>query len=127
MSPIKMEKAEKANRLGLKYIEAINAQRIEMIEKSLHSECIWETSASSPEDGKIIGGKNIVEYWKNKFGGRLKHSIKVEEIMGSGLRCILFEEIEEEKTGGLHTIRRAVEIFEVQGEEIIRIRSYTKT
>ena len=127
MSPIKMEKAEKANRLGLKYIEAINAQRIEMIEKSLHSECIWETSASSPEDGKIIGGKNIVEYWKTKCGGRLKHSIKVEEIMGSGLRCILFEKIEEEKTGGLQTIRRAVEIFEVQGEEIIRIRSYTKT
>ena len=98
-----------------------------MIEKSLHSDCLWETSTSAPEDDRIIGRKNIVEHWKHKFEERLRYSVKVEEIMGSGHRRILFEQIEEEKPGGLQTIRRAVEIFEVQGEEIIRIRSYTKT
>ena len=126
MSPIKMEKVEKANRLVLRYIEAINDQQLGTIENLLNSECVWETSIKAPEYNRIIGRKNIMEYWKNKFEDGFKYSIKVEEIMGLGIRCIIFEHIEKENSEGQYIISREVEIFEVKGEEIIKIRSYAK-
>ena len=126
MSPIKMEKVEKANRLVLRYIEAINDQQLGTIENLLNSECVWETSIQAPEYNRIIGRKNIMEYWKNKFEDGLKYSIKVEEIMGLGIRCIIFTHIEKENSEGQYIISREVEIFEVKGEEIIKIRSYAK-
>jgi limonene-1,2-epoxide hydrolase len=126
MSPVRMEKVEKANRLVLGFIEAINGRQIGTMEKLLHSECIWETSAPAPDKDRIIGRNNIIEYWKNEFNNRLTYSIKVEEIMGLGLRCVLLEHIKKEDSEGRCLVGREAEIFEVRGEEIIRIRSYVK-
>ena len=126
MSPIKMEKAEKANRLVLRLIEAINHQRTEWMEELLSAECVWEPRTSEPEGDAITGRNRIIRHWKDKFAERLKYSVGIEEMMGSGLRCILFEQIEEEDSDGLRITRREVEIFEVRGEEIIKIRSYAK-
>jgi limonene-1,2-epoxide hydrolase len=126
MSPIKMEKVERARRLILKFAEAINLQQLEAIGQLIDEECIWETHTSPPDGASLVGRRKIVGYWRGKFTQALRYSIKIEELLGFGIHCVLFEQIEEEQTKGGTVVRREVEIFTIIGEKITKIRSYGK-
>lgn len=121
-----MRKIEIATRIAIKYIEAINEQQAEAIKEYISAECVWETSTQAEKENHLSGIEEILEYWKSKFIKGQRLSIKIEEVIGFGLRCILFEEIHEENNQELRKTIRGVEIFEVKGEKIQKIRSYVK-
>ena len=121
MSPIRMAKIESAIRLVLQFNEAFNRHDVTGMMKLMSDDCLFENTAPAP-DGTIYSGKDAVtQFWQDFFRESPQAHIDIEEIFGTGNRCIMRWKY---SWGEGHV--RGVDIFKVVDGLISEKLSYVK-
>ncbi len=126
MSPIRMERVETALRLVIAFNEAFNRHDVPAMTVLMRDDCLFE-SPSPPPGGSVYRGKPaITQYWQDFFAGSPEAHLKVEDLFGMGLRCVMQWKGRWTAAGGSPVEVRGVDIFRVQDGFICEHFSYIK-
>jgi len=126
MSPFRMEKLESAVRLVIAFNEAFNRHDVAGMMQLMSDDCIFENTTPAP-DGTLYSGKEAVtQFWQDFFRQSPHAHIKIEEIFGFGIRCIMLWRYDWVDEAGNSGHVRGVDIFRVQNGSICEKLSYVK-
>ncbi len=126
MSPIRMEKVESAMRTVLAFNEAFNRHDVAGMMAHMSDDCVFENTAPAP-DGMLYSGKEAVtQFWQDFFRESPQARIKIEEIFGAGLHCVMRWRYEWVDGSGNEGHVRGVDIFRVKDGLISEKLSYVK-
>ncbi len=125
MSPIHMSRIESAVRIVLKFSETFNQHDVVSMTQLISDDCILESSDAP--DGAVYSGKRaIAQFWKDFFHESPHAHIEVEEVFGSGFRCIMQWKYTWIDAAGKKKNIRGVDIIQVKKHLICKILSYVK-
>ena len=121
-----MSKIESAVRIVLEFKEAFNRHDLLGMMQLVIDDCIFENAVHAP-DGIVYSGKHeIKKFWETFFRESLHAHIEVEEIFGSGERCVMRWRYEWEGSEKEIKHIRGVDVFRVRNGTILEMFSYTK-
>jgi len=123
---MKMARIESAVRVVLEFSEAFNRHDVAAMMQCMTDNGILETAGPAP-DGAVYSGKAaITQYWQDFFRRAPQAHIKVEDIFGFGLRCVMRWRCDWVGPTGEPRHARGVDLFQVRGGAICEHRSYVK-
>ena len=126
MSPIKMSKIENTMRIVLAFNEAFNRHDVKGMMALMSEDCVFENTSPAP-DGTVYKGKEAITlFWQTFFHDSPHARIKIEEIFGMGLHCVMRWRYDWETASGEKGHVRGVDIFRVEDELIRENFSYVK-
>ena len=126
MSPARMSKLEASTRLVLEFNEAFNRHEVAGMMELMSDDCIFENTYPAP-DGTVYSGKETVtQFWRNFFRESPQAHIEIEEIFGSGERCVMRWRYSWVDVEGKQGHVRGVDIFRVREGSILEKLSYVK-
>ena len=126
MSPARMSRVESATRVVLDFNEAFNHHDVEGMMQLMSEDCIFENTKPAP-DGAVYSGKEAVtQFWQDFFRESPNAQIKIEEILGSGIRCVMRWRYDWVDPAGKKDHIRGVDIFQVKNGFISEMLSYVK-
>jgi len=126
MSPIRMARVESGVRVVIEFIEAFNRHDIAGMMQLMSDDCVFENTAPAP-DGTVYSGKEVVtQYWQDFFLASPHAYIKIEEIFGYGIRCIMRWRYDWVDAAGNKDHVRGVDLFQVKNGSICEKLSYAK-
>jgi ketosteroid isomerase-like protein len=126
MSPIRMERVESAVRVVIAFNEAFNRHDVAGMMQLMSDDCVFENTSPPPDGAVLLGKEALTQYWQGFFAQSPHARIKIEEIFGFGLRCIMrwrYDWVDETGKPG-HV--RGVDIIRVQNGLICEKLSYVK-
>jgi predicted SnoaL-like aldol condensation-catalyzing enzyme len=126
MCPIRMERVESALRVVIAFNEAFNQHDVAGMMQLMSNDCIFENTSPAPDGTRYSGKEAVTQYWQDFFAQSPHAHIKVEEMVGLGLRCIMrwrYDWVDEAGNAG-HV--RGVDIVRVQNGLIVEKLSYVK-
>lgn len=126
MSPVRMERVESGVRTMIAFTEAVNRHDLAAMMDLVSDNCVFEDCSPAP-DGTLYQGKHdITQYWQEMFKQSPDAAIKIEDIFGFGLRCIMLYRYSW--TDGTLNKRhlRGVDICRVQDGTIHEVQTYIK-
>jgi predicted SnoaL-like aldol condensation-catalyzing enzyme len=126
MSPVRMSRLETAPRIVLEFNEAFNRHDVAGMMQLMSDDCVFENTSPAP-DGTVYSGKEAVtQFWQDFFRESPHAHIKVEEIIGLGLRCVTRWRYDWVDAAGRAGYVRGVDIFQVKNGLISEKLSYVK-
>src|SRR5512143_1654875 len=126
MSPYRMDRIESAVRLVIAFTEAFNRHDIPGMLALLSADCVYE-DPSPPPDGSVYKGKDaLAQYWPVFFSHLPGAHMKIEEIFGLGIRCLLRWRLDWTDAEGGSRHVRGVDIFRLQNGLICECLTYIK-
>jgi predicted SnoaL-like aldol condensation-catalyzing enzyme len=126
MCPIRMERVESAVRVVIAFNEAFNQHDVAGMMQLMSDDCVFENTSPAPDGTRYSGKEAVTQYWQEFFAQSPHAHIKVEELVGLGLRCIMrwrYDWVDEAGNAG-HV--RGVDIVRVQNGLIVEKLSYVK-
>lgn len=126
MSPIRMEKVESAMRVVLAFNEAFNQRDIPAMARLVREDCVFESFFPAPDGGVFTGKAQISQFWQHSFAASPHGQIKIEEIFGFDVRCIVRWHYEWEDAAGKQGHLRGVDVYKVKDGLLCEILSYAK-
>jgi predicted SnoaL-like aldol condensation-catalyzing enzyme len=121
-----MEKIESGMRLVIAFNEAFNRHDLAGMMQLTSDDCVFEDTAPAP-DGTLYKGKAaIAKYWQGFFTASPQAHIKVEEMLGVGIRCIMRWRYDWVDAAGNPGHVRGMDMFRVQNGLITEKLSYVK-
>jgi predicted SnoaL-like aldol condensation-catalyzing enzyme len=126
MSPIRMARLESGVRAVIDFNEAFNRHDVAAMMQLMTDDCVFENTSPAP-DGTVYKGKEAVtQFWQDFFRESPNAHIKIEEIFGLGLRCVMRWRYDWEDAAGNKGHVRGVDIFQVKNGLICEKLSYVK-
>jgi len=126
MSPIRMSKIETAIRVVIAFNEAFNRHDVDGMMQLMSDDCVFENTYPAP-DGTLYSGKEAVTgFWRDFFRDSPHAHIEIEEVFGTGYRCILRWRYSWSGTNAEAGHVRGVDIFRVKNDLIHEKLSYVK-
>ncbi len=126
MSPIRMSRIESAVRVVIELIDALNRHDTAVITRLLSDDVILECAGPAPAGTVYTGKAGVTGYYEVFFRNTPYARIEIEEIFGSGNRCVARWRNERSGAGGESKNIRGVDIFRVKNGFICEILSYIK-
>jgi predicted SnoaL-like aldol condensation-catalyzing enzyme len=121
-----MSKLEASTRLVLEFNEAFNRHEVAGMMELMSDDCIFENTYPAP-DGTVYSGKETVtQFWRDFFRESPQAHIEIEEIFGSGERCVMRWRYNWVDVEGKQGHVRGVDIFRVREGSILEKLSYVK-
>jgi len=118
MSPARMDRVETGIRAALALAEAYSRHDQAALAALVTEDCVWQDHAPAPEGTTHRGRDAIVAAWGRSFEDSPGAVLRVEEVFGLGLRCVLRWTNE----AGL----RGLDVVQVRGGQICEILTYVK-
>jgi predicted SnoaL-like aldol condensation-catalyzing enzyme len=126
MSPIRMARIELGLRVVIAYNEAFNRHDATAMMNLMTDDCVFENTDPAP-DGTVYKGKeSVTKFWEEFFRQSPNAHIKIEEIFGLGLRCVMRWRYDWEDSNGKKGHVRGVDIYQVKEGLIAEKLSYVK-
>lgn len=126
MTPIRMSRLEAAIRTVLEFNEAFNRHDVPGMMQLMSDDCVFENTYPPP-DGAVFSGKQAVtQFWENFFQESPEAHIEIEEIFGSGFRCVMRWKYHWVDAQGQKGHVRGVDIFQLKNGLISEKLSYVK-
>lgn len=126
MSPIRMSRLETGLRTVIAYNEAFNRHDVPAMMKLMTDDCVFEDTNPAP-DGAVYKGKQVVtRFWEDFFRESPNAQIKIEEIFGLGLRCVMHWRYDWEDSLGNKGHVRGVDVYKIKEGLICEKLSYVK-
>jgi hypothetical protein len=126
MSPIRMARLESGVRAVIDFNEAFNRHDVAAMMQLMTDDCVFENTSPAP-DGTVYKGKEAVtQFWQDFFRESPNAHIKIEEIFGLGLRCVMRWRYDWEDAAGNKGHVRGVDIYQVKNGLICEKLSYVK-
>ena len=126
MSPTHLSRLESGMRIVLTFNDAFNQHDVAGMMQCMTDDCVFENTDPAP-DGTIYSGKEAVtQFWQDFFRESPQAHIDIEEIFGSGARCVMrwrYSWVDEAGKSG-HV--RGVDIFQIKNNTISEKLSYVK-
>jgi len=126
MSPIHMQRVESGMRAMIAFTEAHNRHDLDAMMELVSDKCIFETTTPAPDGTLCQGKESITQYWRELLAHSPDACIKIEDIFGFGLRCILLWSYSWIDEAGNKRHLRGVDICRVQDGIIQEVKSYIK-
>lgn len=123
---MKLSRIEAAMRGGLEFAEAFNRHDVAGMIQLLTDDCALETAVPAPDGAVYMGKAAVAEFWHDFFRHRPQARLRVEDIFGLGLRCVMRWRCDWVGAAGQSAHVRGVDIFHVRGGLICEHRSYVK-
>jgi predicted SnoaL-like aldol condensation-catalyzing enzyme len=121
-----MEKIESGMRLVIAFNEAFNRHDLAGMMQLTSDDCVFEDTAPAPDGTLYTGKAAIAEYWQGFFTASPQAHIKVEEMLGVGIRCIMRWRYDWVDAAGNPGHVRGMDMFRVQNGLITEKLSYVK-
>jgi limonene-1,2-epoxide hydrolase len=121
-----MSRIESAVRVVIAFNDAFNRHDVAAIMQLVSEDCVFENTAPAPDGIKYKGREVLTQFWQDFFRQSPHARIKIEEIFGLGIRCIMrwrYDWVDGE--GNMDHVR-GVDIFRVQNGTINEKLSYVK-
>ena len=126
MSPIRMSKIESAIRVVIAFNEAFNRHDVDGMMQLMSDDCVFENTYPPP-DGTLYSGKEAVtSFWRDLFRDSPYAHIEIEEVFGTGYRCISRWKYSWGGSDAEAGHVRGVDIFRVKNDLIHEKLSYVK-
>ena len=126
MSPSRMERFESAIRIVLAFNDAFNRHDVAGMLQLMSDDCAFENTSPAP-DGTVFAGKEaLTRFWQDFFRDSPQAHIKIEEIFGFGIRCVMRWRYDWVDGTGDKGHVRGVDIFQVKDGFICEKLSYIK-
>jgi ketosteroid isomerase-like protein len=126
MSPTQMSRIESAIRVVLELNEAFNRHDVEGMMQLMSDDCVFESTYPTPDGTAYAGKEEVTHYWQDFFRESPNAHIEIEEIFGSGTRCIMCWKYDWVDVAGKKGHVRGVDIVQVKSGLICEIMSYVK-
>lgn len=126
MSPMRMARLESAVRLVIAFNEAFNRHDVAGMMQLMSDDCVFENTAPAPDGAVVLGKEAITQFWQGFFLQSPHAHIKIEEIFGFGMRCIMRWRYDWVDAAGNQGHVRGVDIFRVQSGSICEKLAYVK-
>ncbi len=126
MSPIRMERVESGVRVVIAFNEAFNRHDVAGMLQLMSADCIYEYTSPAPDGAVYTGKEALARFWPEFFAHIKDAHIKVEEIFGYGLRCVMRWRLDWVDEAGTSGHVRGVDLFRVQNGLIVEAMSYLK-
>ena len=126
MSPARMDRIESAIRVVIEFQEAFNHRDAPAMMKLVSDDYIYESSAPAPGGTLYKGKEAAAEFWRVFCAKTPAASVEVEDVFGTGLRCVMrWTFAVDDNASGVDPIR-GVDIFRVRNGAICEQVSYIK-
>jgi ketosteroid isomerase-like protein len=126
MTPIRMQKIESAARIVMAFTEAFNQHDIPAMMQLLSDDCLFEETSPAP-DGTTYSGKTaITQYYHDFFTHSPQGHLKIEELLGYGIRCSMRWRYDWVDAAGNPAHLRGLDLLRVQNGLICEKLSYVK-
>lgn len=126
MSPIRMARIESGLRMVIAFNEAFNRHDTAAMMNLMTDDCVFENTDPAP-DGTVYRGKeSVTKFWEEFFRQSPNAHIKIEELFGVGLRCVMRWRYDWEDADGKKGHVRGVDIYQVKEGLIAEKLSYVK-
>ena len=89
MSPIRMSRLESAIRVVLEFNAAFNRHDVAGMMQLISDDCVFENTTPTPDGAVYSGREAVTQYWQNFLRESPEAHIKIEEIFGLGMRCVM--------------------------------------
>jgi|GEM_PF-877188 len=123
---MKMSRVESALRVVMEFSEAFNRSDMDAMMRLMSDDCVLESSGPAP-DGAVYSGKAAVSgYWEECMRGMPGAALAIEQIYGTGLRCVILCKLEWTDAAGRRRHIRASGVFRVENGLIREQMSYLK-
>ncbi|MDH7488318.1 MAG: nuclear transport factor 2 family protein [Anaerolineae bacterium] len=123
---MKMARIESAARVVLEFAEAFNRHDVAGMVRLLTDDCLLATAGPAPEGATYAGKAAVAEFWQDFFRRSPQARLKIEDIFGFGLRCVMRWRCDWVSASGEPGHVRGVDIFQVRERLICEHRSYVK-
>jgi limonene-1,2-epoxide hydrolase len=121
-----MARIESGLRVVIAFNEALNRHDATAMMNLMTDDCIFENTDPAP-DGTVYRGKDsVTKFWEEFFRQSPNAHIKIEEIFGVGLRCVMRWRYDWEDAHGKKGHVRGVDIYQVKEGLIAEKLSYVK-
>jgi predicted SnoaL-like aldol condensation-catalyzing enzyme len=126
MSPIRMARVESGVRIVIAFNEAFNRHDVAGMIQLMSDDCVFENTAPPP-DGAVYSGKEAVaRFWQDFFRQSPHAQVKIEEIFGFGIRCIMRWRYDWVDGAGNAEHVRGVDLYQLKNGLIGEKLSYVK-
>ena len=126
MSPARLSRLESAMRVVIDFNEAFNRHDVPGMMQLVSEDCIFENTAPAPDGTTYSGEKLITQFWQDFFRESPQAHIKIEEVFGLGMRCVMRWRYDWVDAAGKSGHVRGVDIFRVENGSIREKLSYVK-
>ncbi len=126
MSPIRMSRLESGVRLVIAFNEAFNRHDVNAMMQLMSDDCVFENTDPAPDGAIHLGKEAVTQFWQDFFIQSPQAHIKVEEVFGLGIRCVMRWRYDWVDQAGNPGHVRGVDIFRVQDGLICEKLSYVK-
>jgi predicted SnoaL-like aldol condensation-catalyzing enzyme len=126
MSPTRMSRIESAIRVVLEFNEAFNRHDVAGMMRLMSDDCVFENTYPAPDGAVYAGKETVTRFWQDFFRESPHAHIKIEEIFGIGIRCVMRWRYDWEDSAGKNGYVRGVDIFQVKNGSICEKLSYVK-
>lgn len=126
MSPARMAKIEAAMRVTLAFNEALNRHDVPAMARLLHEDTVFENTFPAPDGTRYVGKAAVISFWEAFFRDAPHAAIEIEEIFGSGERCVMRWTYHWRDATGAPGHVRGVDVMRVVGGLIHEKLSYVK-
>jgi predicted SnoaL-like aldol condensation-catalyzing enzyme len=126
MTPTHLARLEAGLRVVLEFNDAFNRHDVAGMMQLMTDDCVFENIVPAP-DGAVYAGKEAVtQFWQDFFRASPLAHIKIEDLFGFGVRCVMRWRYDwTDATGAMGHVR-GVDIFQMKNGLIHEKLSYVK-
>jgi hypothetical protein len=124
MKPL-LARMESSVRTVLDFQQAFNRQDIPAMLALCSDDCCLETASPAPDGTTHKGREALSRHWQDTFQSSPDAQLKIEDIFGLGLHCVMRWRLGRGEAGAGSSLR-GVDLFQVRDGLICEIFSYVK-
>lgn len=126
MTPIRMDRAESAVRIVIKFIEFINTQDAEHMADLFSKDIIFDHFEPAPDGLPYSTPTAVVNFFEGVFQSHPTLKLEIEDLFGYGNRCILRWNLQVPEGSQIRICKRGLTLFQIRDDQITEILSYGK-
>lgn len=108
-----------------RFNEAFNRHNVDDVMNAMTEDCIFENTSPQPDGARLVGAKDVREYWKKFFTNNPDALFEAEDVFVSGDRCVVRWIYRKTKDGKPWHLR-GVDIFKVRDGKVLEKLAYVK-
>jgi hypothetical protein len=126
MSPVHLDRFESGPRLVLAFNDAFNRHDVPAMMAMMSDDCVFENTSPAPDGIRYEGKAAVTQFWQDFFAQSSQAHIKVEELLGLGIRVVMLWHYDWVDLSGTPGHVRGVDVFRIQNGLITEKLSYVK-
>ena len=110
----------------IRFNDALNARDIDSMMRLMTPDCVFENTYPSPDGTRYEGQAAVRAFWEEFFRSSSNAHFQIEEIFGTGNRCVMRWMYQWAAPDGNTGYIRGVDVYRIENDLIAEKLSYVK-